>query len=27
LTPFSVDITNYKAILVDSGYITEDQLK
>jgi putative multiple sugar transport system substrate-binding protein len=27
LTPFSVDITNYKAILVDSGYITADQLK
>jgi len=27
LTPFSVDITNYQKILVDSGYITADQLK
>lgn len=27
LTPFSVDATNYQKILVDSGYITADQLK
>ena len=27
LTPVSVDITNYQKILVESGYITADQLK
>ena len=27
LTPVSVDISNYQKILVDSGYITADQLK
>jgi putative multiple sugar transport system substrate-binding protein len=27
LEPVSVDVTNYKAILVDSGYYTADQLK
>ncbi len=27
LVPFSVDISNYQEILVDSGYYTEDQLK
>lgn len=27
LTPHSVDINNYKELLIDSGYITEDQLK
>jgi putative multiple sugar transport system substrate-binding protein len=27
LTPVSVDVTNYETILVDSGYITADQLK
>jgi putative multiple sugar transport system substrate-binding protein len=27
LEPVSVDITNYKEVLVDSGYYTEDQLK
>ncbi len=27
LIPHSVDINNYKELLVDSGYITEDQLK
>lgn len=27
LIPYSVDINNYKEILVDSGYYTEDQLK
>ena len=27
LTPFSVDVTNYAKILVDSGYYTADQLK
>jgi putative multiple sugar transport system substrate-binding protein len=27
LTPFSVDVTNYQKILVDSGYYTADQLK
>lgn len=27
LTPVSVDITNYQKILVDTGYITADQLK
>ncbi|MGE5613027.1 MAG: multiple monosaccharide ABC transporter substrate-binding protein [Bacillota bacterium] len=25
--PVAVDITNYKEVLIDSGYITEDQLK
>ena len=27
LTPYSIDINNYKEKLIDSGYITEDQLK
>lgn len=27
LTPFSVDITNYEAYLIDSGYYTADQLQ
>jgi putative multiple sugar transport system substrate-binding protein len=27
LTPISIDVNNYKKELVDSGYITEDQLK
>jgi len=27
LTPVAVDVTNYKAVLVDSGYYTADQLK
>ncbi|MBN1371377.1 MAG: sugar-binding protein [Anaerolineaceae bacterium] len=27
LVPVSVDINNYKALLIDSGYLTEDQLK
>jgi putative multiple sugar transport system substrate-binding protein len=27
LEPVSVDITNYKEVLIDSGYYTEDQLK
>ena len=27
LTPVSVDVSNYQTILVDSGYITADQLK
>ena len=27
LVPVSVDISNYKSILIDSGYLTEDQLK
>lgn len=27
LIPYSVDINNYKELLIDSGYITEDQLK
>jgi putative multiple sugar transport system substrate-binding protein len=27
LTPFSVDVTNYEKILVESGYYTADQLK
>jgi putative multiple sugar transport system substrate-binding protein len=27
LTPISVDISNYQKVLVDSGYITADQLK
>ena len=27
LSPVSVDLTNYKAILVDTGYYTADQLK
>ena len=27
LKPVSVDKTNYKAVLVDSGYYKEDQLK
>ena len=27
LIPYSVDISNYKEILVDSGYYTEDQLR
>jgi len=27
LIPYSVDISNYKEILIDSGYYTEDQLK
>ena len=27
LIPYSVDINNYKELLIDSGYLTEDQLK
>jgi len=27
LTPISIDINNYQKELVDSGYITADQLK
>jgi putative multiple sugar transport system substrate-binding protein len=27
LEPVSIDINNYKALLVDSGYLTEDELK
>jgi putative multiple sugar transport system substrate-binding protein len=27
LTPYSVDINNYKKLLVDSGYIKEEDLK
>jgi putative multiple sugar transport system substrate-binding protein len=27
LTPYSIDITNYRKYLIDSGYYTEDQLK
>lgn len=27
LTPVAVDVTNYKQILIDGGYYTEDQLK
>ena len=27
LTPYSVDITNYEKILVESGYYTADKLK
>ena len=27
LKPFAVDLSNYKAVVVDSGYIKEEQLK
>jgi len=27
LEPVSVDITNYKEVLIDSGYYTEEQIK
>ncbi len=26
-TPISVDVNNYKEVLVDSGYVTESELK